>query len=492
MPDGSFLPQLSASTQAFIRSAYGLLMVATLLQALPEARRFFMSERWGGYARSSRDVDAVQNPVAMPLLMGVWLMAAIMLVAGWGSVWAALVNLALCRYFFIHMRWKGILRGMGAPGFMAYWTGLAVFLLEYTTRFAPDLRSLALLVLQVDLAFIMLSAGVYKLTAGYPHNHGMELGLCNPMWGYWWKWYAARQPNSAVFWTMNQLAWGTEVVAAVLMLVPATRELGAILLILSFLFILTQIRLGFLCEMVVLSGVLFVAPGGTLDGWIAAMMPAGSAVVATAPGVAIVNSILRVSLWTYLVLLPFAHAGIYYNFYARRSLPRPLQRALDRYTNFFGLIIWRVFSVDLVNFFIRLWREPREGGNRAPVSRLGAWPRFNHVGEMICLTSLFTSLKYYPSNDAIFRERLLRYARTVPRDAGDRVVFEYVSVVRRQTHFDWVTVAHYVVDVDAATVTEKLIDKSFSPRAAHAVSPVHEGTLPGTYAPAGRLVDRLN
>ena len=492
MLDGSFLPQLSASTQAFIRAAYGVLMLATLLQALPEARRFFVSERWGGYAKSSRGVDAVQNPVAMPLLLGVWLTAAVMLVAGWASVWAALANLALCRYFFIQMRWKGILRGMGAPGFMAYWTGLAVFLLEYTSRFAPGLRSLALLVLQVDLAFIMLSAGIYKFTAGYPRNHGMELGLCNPMWGYWWKWYAARRPGSPVFWTMNQLAWGTEVVAAVLMLVPSTRELGAILLILSFLFILTQIRLGFLCEMVVVSGVLFVVPGGTLDGWIAATMPAGSGAVAAGSGPGIVDSILRASLWTYLILLPLAHAGLYYNFYARRSLPRPLQRVLERYTNFFGLIIWRVFSVDLVNFFIRLWREPRDGGGPLPVSRLGSWPRFNHVGEMICLTSLFTSLKYYPSNDAIFRERLLRYARTVPRDAGDRVVFEYVSVVRRQTHFDWVTVARYVVDVDAATITEQLIDKSFSPRAAHAVSPVHEGTLPGTYAPAGRLLDRVN
>ena len=26
------------------------------------------------------------------------------------------------------MRWKGILRGMGAPGFIAYWVGTAVFL----------------------------------------------------------------------------------------------------------------------------------------------------------------------------------------------------------------------------------------------------------------------------------------------------------------------------------------------------------------------------
>ncbi len=59
---------------------------------------------------------------------------------------------------------------------------------------------------------------------------------------------------------MNQLAWGTEVVAALLMLIPATRELGAVLLILSFLFILTQIRLGFLCEMVMVCGVLYRGP----------------------------------------------------------------------------------------------------------------------------------------------------------------------------------------------------------------------------------------
>ena len=48
MPGASFLPELSVSTQAFIRAGYGLAMLATLAQALPEARRFFMSERWGG------------------------------------------------------------------------------------------------------------------------------------------------------------------------------------------------------------------------------------------------------------------------------------------------------------------------------------------------------------------------------------------------------------------------------------------------------------
>jgi hypothetical protein len=483
----ALLPDLSLSTQALVRAGYGVLMLLTLAQALPNARRFFLSERWGGYAKSSRDVDAVQNPLVLPVLLIVWFGAALAIVFGWAMPWAALVNLVLCRYFFIHMRWKGILRGMGAPGFIAYWVGFAVFLLEYTARFAPNLRPLALLVLQVDLALIILSAGVYKFTAGYARNHGMELGMANPMWGYWWRHYITLPPNNVVYWTLNQLAWGTEVVAALLMLVPPTRELGGLLLSASFVFILTQIRLGFLCEMGVLAGLLYVVPGSLVDGWIAAIVGMPTAPhIGTGPGIAIVNAALGSALIGYLALLPLAHAGLYYNFYARRSLPRPVQRLLERYTNLFGIIIWRVFSVDLVNFFIHVHAEPAEGGARTLVGRLGTWPRFNHVGEMICITSLFTTLKYYPADDGIFRERLQRYARTIARPPSSVLVFEYISVVKRPMHFDWVPVAEYRVDVDAGTVSERLLDKSFSPRAAHAVSPVHAGAVPGSYAPASR------
>jgi hypothetical protein len=497
MLDGSVLPTLSPTTQACIRVAYGMLMLATLAQALPEARRFFLSERWGGYTRSTRWTDAIQHPVVVSPLLALWIGAVLALVAGWATPWSALINLLLCRYFFIHLRWKSVLRGMGAPGFMSYWTGLAVFLLEATQQYAPELRSLALLVAQIDLALVMLSAGIYKFTAGYPRNHGMELGLCNPMWGYWWRWYAAKPPRSPLFWTMNQLAWGTEVAIALLAFVPATRELAGLLLIVSFLFILTQIRLGFLCEMVVVCGLLYVPAGGLLDPWLAQAVGSGNSYFVTASGVVGasggpgpgVSRLMSAALWTYLVLLPLAHAGLYFNFYARRRLAAPIQWMLDRYTNFFGLIIWRVFSVDVVNFFIRIWREAPEGRSRVPAARLGSWPRFNHVGEMICITSLFTTLKYYPSNDALFQERLLRYARTLPRAPGEVVVFEYVSVAKRATHFDWVPVAEYRVDVEAATVTERLLDASFSTRAAHAVSPVHEGAVPGSYAPRSAQAD---
>src|SRR5258708_6852846 len=120
-------PDLSLSVQALVRATYGVLMLLTLAQAVPNARRFFMSERWGGYAKSSPGVDAIQNPRMLPVVLAIWFAAVLGIAFGQAMPWAALVNLVLCRYFFIHMRWKGILRGMGAPGFLAYWMGLAVF-----------------------------------------------------------------------------------------------------------------------------------------------------------------------------------------------------------------------------------------------------------------------------------------------------------------------------------------------------------------------------
>src|SRR5687768_9900332 len=98
MLDGSVFPHLSLSTQSFIRITYGLLIIGTLAQSLPHARRFFVSERWGGYAEQGSGVDWLQNPFALPLVLFAWFGAAFALVLGWWVVPAALVNGVLCRY----------------------------------------------------------------------------------------------------------------------------------------------------------------------------------------------------------------------------------------------------------------------------------------------------------------------------------------------------------------------------------------------------------
>ena len=488
----SFLhPALSLGTQAALRTAYGVLLLLTLGLTLPQARRFFVSDRWGGYARSDPRVDLVQNPYLLGVVQLAWFTCALLLVLGRYVVAAALVNLVLCRYFFIGMRWKGVLRGMGAPGFMTYWLAACVFFLEYGLRYDPTggVREAALLAFRVDFAVIMLCAGTYKSLAGYPKNDGMELGMVNPWWGYWGERYRRIPPGHWVFRTLNHLAYGTEIVAAVLMLIPVTAFWGGLLIFLSFAWIATHIRLGFLCEMVMACALIYVPPGHLADRALSSLFAAGASTVAVPAAPAMLNTALRALLLTYAALLPLAKAGQYYNFLARKRLPSLLQKVLDRYTNLFGIIIWRVFSVDVTNFFAEIHLEDGLTGTRTTYARPGCldWAsrfRYLHVGEFICLASLFTTLKYYPSNDALFRERLVRYCRTIPCPEGSSVVFRYVSVRKDSGRFEYAPVAEYRVDPAKGTLEETILDPSVSVRTAAPVSPVHEGVRPGSYAPA--------
>ena len=179
----AFLHQtLSPAAQSLFRSGYGILLLLTIAQAVPQARRFFVSERWGGYARSDRRVDLVQNRYLLPVILALWVACAAILIVGRFTVTASLVNLVLCRYFFIAMRWKGVLRGMGAPGFMTYWIAACVFFLEYGAAHDPtgSVRSAAILAFRLDFAVIMLCAGTYKALvvsstlkqAGFPFGSG--------------------------------------------------------------------------------------------------------------------------------------------------------------------------------------------------------------------------------------------------------------------------------------------------------------------------------
>ena len=62
-----------------LRIGCGVLMLITLIRLLPDARRYFLSERWGGYGERGWRVDLIQNPVVMPALLIAWMGACIAL-----------------------------------------------------------------------------------------------------------------------------------------------------------------------------------------------------------------------------------------------------------------------------------------------------------------------------------------------------------------------------------------------------------------------------
>lgn len=495
-PHGFWQPELSIGVQAAIRGCYGVLLLLTLALVAPQAKRFLLSERWGGYGQDLPSVNIIQNPFCMPLIFAAWVTSAACLICGQYTVAATALNLIFSRYFFVAMRWKGCLRGFGAPGFMTYWLAMVVFLMEFTTQYAPEQRSLAILVGQVDFAFIMLSAGIYKLKAGYAQNNGMEYGMVNPQWGYWWRFFQKMPPQSPLFQFLNFNAWFQEILAAVLMLIPETRFLGGMIILLSFVFIATQIRLGVLCEVVIACCFLFFHPGSAGErflSWVTAFIPGAqfpteqSVLLAAAQTPQVFSPVAGTLLMAYLVILPLAHAGLFYNFYSKKALPKVLQVALEKYTNFFGIIVWRVFSADHTNFFPQIYQVEKSGSGKTHISHYG-WKgglRFNNVGECITLTCLFTTLKYYASNQDLFNERLLRYARTLPCREDCVLVFEYNSIKKESGCFSPQVVAKYIVDTRANSVQEILMDEDFSVHATSPNSPVAEGIRPGSYVRLG-------
>ena len=94
-------PQLNVTTQIFIRIYYGILLFGTLLITLPNARRFFISEKWRGYTQSKALTNMIQNPFILPFVIALWFLCAVVIVLGQWTVLATFLNLILCRFVLI-------------------------------------------------------------------------------------------------------------------------------------------------------------------------------------------------------------------------------------------------------------------------------------------------------------------------------------------------------------------------------------------------------
>lgn len=481
---------LSWSVQAAIRIGFAFCMLGMLGLSLPSAKRFFGSERYGGYADDEPLLNVVFSPLGRVLLLSGWIASCCWLILDRHTVLASLTCLVLARFCFISLRWRSISRGMGAPGFMLYWLSALVFFLEYTRFYDPSgwLRALSILTFKVDFAVIMLCAGQYKLFSGYPQNNGMERGMVNPWWGRLRRLYRKLPPGHPVFRFFNHCAYLGELVAGALMLYAPWSEYGALIMAASFVFIFAHIKLGFLTHTVVVSCLLFSHPGGLVD----ALLPQVAGPQATAgPVFTILNSGLGAFLLIYLALLPVVKLGTYYNFYAKKRLPERWQQFQDRWTNLWGIIIWRVFTIDNTNFYVNAYLEDRRTGRRTLYSVPEEWSfakglRYLHVCEYVCFVSIFTTIKYFPSNSPLFTKKLMRYARTIPCSPDHVLVFVWIDVKKDKERFTEVASKEFRVDLLSEELTVTDLADGTSVTDSLRFFDLHEGGKVGSYAPAAK------
>jgi hypothetical protein len=468
------------------RQVAGLLFFVDLLCFLPYARVCLGPGYWG--ARHASVVRAV---------VPIWAAASIALVLGVYPAVAALALWLVFRHYYIANRWNNPFRGGGAPGFMSHWVAMYLVFFEVARLLDTSgrLGSAVRLMSNVDLGVILLCSGTYKALSGYLRGEGMEYGLANPFWGYWFRWFRNRRPSHVAFrlqdiWApVAQLSTGVcLLLGASTTFLPQLRPAGAMLCVLSFAYLLPTVRLGRLAVLMMIPP-LWLLPelGVALPEPLARSLPS-----VVAPDA--VRWTLAAATIAYIAILPLVKAMQYLNLFAKVELPWLFQPALTWFANRVPIIMWRVFTPDVTNFFIRIFRIDRETGERTPLVHedttyayrdLGHWRRsmrFLHVTESIALTTVFTLLKYFRSQRALFEDRLRAYAATLG-EGGGLLAFEYVAILKGERAFEFLAVTRFMVDLVTGEIVEARLVPDFEYDAPAKYSHIKETAGFGSYAP---------
>ena len=468
------------------RQLAGVLFLVDLLLYLPYAQVCLGPGYWGpGHARAVRFV--------VPL----WAAAALALVLGVYPLIAALALWLLFRHYYIANRWKNPFRGGGAPGFMSHWVAMYLVCFELARALDPSGRLTASvrLMSNVDLGVILLCSGTYKALSGYLRGEGMEYGLANPFWGYWFRWFQRQRPSHVLFrlqdaWVpIAQMGTGTcLLLGASSTFLPELRSVGAVMCILSFGYLLPTVRLGRLAVLMMIPPLWFLPELG-----VALPEPLARAVPAIAAPAAVISA-LQAATIAFIAVLPVIKVMQYLNLFAKIELPGPLQRGLTWFANRVPIIMWRVFTPDVTNFFVRIYRIDRASGERTPIVHEDTtysyrdrahWRRslrFLHVTESIAFTTVFTTLKYFRSQRELFEGRLRAYAATLGED-GALLELEYVAILKGERAFEFLPVTRFRLDLATGELSETRLVPDFEYDAPAKHSHIKETAGYGTYAP---------
>lgn len=468
------------------RQLAGLLFFIDLLFYLPYAKVCLGAGYWG--PRHARAVLVVAP---------IWAAASVGLVLGTYPLIAAFALWLLFRHYYIANRWKNPFRGGGAPGFMSHWVAMYLVFFELARWLdaSGGLTSDVRLMANVDLGVILLCSGTYKAISGYLRGEGMEYGLANPFWSYWFGWFKRRRPSHLAFrlqdiWApVAQIATGgCLLLGASTTFLPQLRPVGALLCVLSFAYLLPTVRLGRLAVLMMIPALWFLPELG-----VALPEPLARALPAVAAPDAVLWTLAAATI-AFIAVLPFVKVMQYLNLFAKLELPRPFQRALTWFANRVPIIMWRVFTPDVTNFFIRIYRIDRDTGEPTPLVHedttyayrdLRHWRRsmrFLHVTESIALTTVFTTLKYFRSQRALFEDRLRAYAATLG-EGGALLEFEYVAILKAEQAFEFLPVTRFTVDLVTGELTETRLVPDFEYDAPAKYSHIKETAGFGTYAP---------
>lgn len=471
------------------RQLAAVFFLLDLLAYLPYARACLGPGYWRG--------TFLERPAARGLVYGAWALGSLSLLLGVYPLAGAAILFPLFRRIYVKGRWNTLFRGGGAPGFMSHFSMLYILAFELARTVDPTLRLTHAVhtMFRVDFGVVLACSGTYKSLSGYLKGEGMEYGLANPIWGYHWRFFKRVSPRNLLLRAQNVHAALTQVVMGVLLafspLYAPLGWIGGLMCAGAFFYLIFMVRLGRLAALMMIVPLPYFPDFGIdLTG---ALAIARDVAPVALPAIAV--SALVGLCWAYIVVLPFLKVMQYTNLFLSRQFPQPFQRLLTWYQNWVPIIMWRVFTPDVTNFFIRIRQVDPATGATTPIadeetgySYFGPgglrWKlRFLHVTESIAVTTVFTTLKYFQSKRELFERKLVEYARSLGAGTFE---FEYVAILKGPSAFEFMPVGRFRVETTSGRIDEEKLVPSFDYTAPASHSHIKETAGYGNYVPAGK------
>lgn len=320
----------------------------------------------------------------------------------------ATLNTALLYYITIFKRHTGNLRGLGAPGNFLFMLNLSNLAFALGSIYGKQTVVFIANLIIIELGFIFIVSGVYKLNSGYLQNRGIEVGLYNPMWNYFAKLWMRFKRNSVMHRSFNLIGiWG-EIIAGILMVSVKWNFVGAGIILFMFLGIGFLVRLG-----TIVPSLLVLVFSNKISIYYTSTKPDND------------NPFNILSSFVMLILLFnfVAYLFMNYNFYSRKSFRiRSIQLLIDKYIKFSGIVLWRVFTADITSIYVEISNKH---------GTLTKWKgrtlkRWNCVLESISLVSVITTLKYTFGKEE-FLSRLENYLKTLVNNEPITIIIYFIN-----------------------------------------------------------------
>lgn len=451
-----FYVEISVNSYLAFKIYSGFIFLLDLLLFTPYLQRDF------GVAYQTNSF--IKTKFRAVLFWFIWFAGSVGLMWPYLNWFAPLILAIIFRYFYIYSRGTNLFRGGGAVGMFPAFIATSIFIVELMlfAGFSWVAVTLFLNFMLFHVGIVTLCAGIYKLTAGYLRGEGLEYALHNHMWSYWGFFLKGRPlPHQNLIWLVNCWIAVQQTLIGLLMTWPGTREYGTALLSLGFFTLFFTLKLGNLCLLVVAYSMLFMNFEGVYLGYLANQVSLEAQAFPAAEQ--ILPSIFAGLAIFYIAVKAMQYAQFYFHF----SLPKKLKLIVEKIGFYAPILVWRVFSKDIVNFYIKVEELDKQGITHRlnpdtfynpNACGIFAKIRFFHVAESCVLSSIFLSVRYDPDNFPEAVTKLKRYSDTLWDQmlcSKNELAFTYTKIIKQGDKMEFIDVEKWSL-INGNVVREQL------------------------------------